>query len=51
MNFQAILLLLIVGVVVGLIVWRHHKDMQLLETVTPRNRGEWSERKTVLKLK
>lgn len=24
--------------------------MQLLETVTPRNRGEWSERKTVLKL-
>lgn len=24
--------------------------MQLLETVTPRNRGEWSERRTVLKL-
>ena len=30
--------------------WRYGRDMQLLETVTPRWRGEWSERKTVLKL-
>lgn len=31
-------------------LWNHHKNMQLLETVTPRNRGERSERDTVLKL-
>lgn len=40
-------LILCVG---GILVWRHHKDTQLLETVTSRNRGEWSERKTILKL-
>lgn len=47
---QSGLFLLIILCVVGFLIWRHHKDMQLLETVTPRNRGEWSERKTVLKL-
>lgn len=40
----------LVFVVVGFLLWKRYKDMQLLETVTPRNRGEWSERKTVLKL-
>lgn len=29
---------------------RYEEEMQLLETVTPRNRGEMSERKTVLRL-
>ena len=50
MDFLVCLFLLAVCVIVGLRVWRHHEDMQLLETVTPRNRGEWSERMTVLKL-
>ena len=40
----------LVLVVVGVLLRKRYKDMQLLETVTPRNRGEWSERKTVLKL-
>lgn len=37
-------------IVAGILIWKHYKDMRLLETVTPRNRGERSERKTVLKL-
>lgn len=41
---------LILFIVIGFLIWRHYRDMRLLETVTPRNRGEWSERKTVLKL-
>ena len=45
-----ILFYVILCVVVGFLIWKHHKDMQLLETVTPRDRGEWSERKTILKL-
>lgn len=32
------------------IMWRRYKEIQLLETVTPRYRGEASERKTVLEL-
>lgn len=36
--------------ILAFIIWRNHQDMLLLETVTPRNRGERSERKTVLKL-
>lgn len=47
---QPFLILLILILIVCIFIWKHHKDMQLLETVTPRNRGEWSERKTVLKL-
>lgn len=47
---QPFLIILIPIFIVCLLIWRHHKDMQLLETVTPRNRGEWSERKAVLKL-
>jgi hypothetical protein len=47
---QPFLILLILILIVCFLIWKHHKDMQLLETVTPRNRGEWSERKTVLKL-
>lgn len=49
-NMQMILFCAILCLVVGLLIWKHYRDMQLLETVTPRNRGEWSERKTVLKL-
>lgn len=45
-----VFILLILLAVGCFLIWKHHKDMQLLETVTPRNRGEWSERKTVLKL-
>ena len=47
---QPFLILLILILIVCFLIWKYHKDMQLLETVTPRNRGEWSERKTVLKL-
>jgi len=47
---QPFLILLIPILIVCFLIWKHHKDLQLLETVTPRNRGEWSERKTVLKL-
>lgn len=32
------------------LLWRHYKNIQLLESVTTRNRGERSERKTILKL-
>ncbi len=47
---QTVLFLLIIFCVVGFLIRKYIKDMQLLETVTPRDRGEWSERKTVLKL-
>lgn len=47
---QPFLIILILIIIVCFLIWKYHKDMQLLETVTPRNRGEWSERKTVLKL-
>lgn len=48
---MSLVLMLLIFLAVGcFLIWKHHKDMQLLETVTPRNRGEWSERKTVLKL-
>lgn len=50
MTLQAIVFFILLFGIVGFLLWRHHKDMQLLETVTPRNRGEWSERKTILKL-
>lgn len=50
MDLQTILFIFIVCTVVGLLLWKYYRDMQLLETVTHRNRGEWSERKTVLKL-
>lgn len=46
--------LLILAVIVSCItvfaVLRYYRDIKLIETVTSRNRGEWSERKTVLKL-
>lgn len=45
-----IIFCVILCVVVGLWMWMRHRDMRLLETVTSRGRGEWSERKTVLKL-
>lgn len=47
---QPLLITFILILIVCFLMWRHQKDMQLLETVTPRNRGEWSERKTILKL-
>lgn len=50
MTFQAILFILIIASCVAFYIWKLHKDMQLLKTVTHRYRGEWSERKTVLKL-
>lgn len=49
MTFSQVFIWLLICCVVFLI-WKHYKDMQLLESVTPRNRGERSERKTVLKL-
>lgn len=50
MNTEAFLFFIVICLVVGLLGWRRYKDMQLLTTVTSRNRGERSERKTVLKL-
>lgn len=32
---HTVLFLFIILCVVGFIIWKHHKDMQLLETVTP----------------
>lgn len=49
-NLYTFLFLLTICVVVGLILSKRHKDTQFLETVTPRNRGEWSERETVMQL-
>lgn len=42
----------IVGIIllIGFLVRRHRKDMELLETVTSRHRGERSEKQLVLKL-
>lgn len=50
MSWQSFLFLLLLCSVIGLLIWKRHKDIQLLETVTSRYRGEWSERKTVLRL-
>lgn len=50
MLIELILICVTPCIVVWLLVWQYHKDMQLLESVTPRSRGERSERKTVLKL-
>lgn len=47
---QSMIVAIIILAIGCFLLWKHHKDMQLLETVTPRNRGEWSERKTILKL-
>lgn len=47
---QALTVSLIIVTLVCILIWKHHRDLQLLQTVTLRNRGEWSERKTVLKL-
>ena len=50
MGVSELTFLVIACVVVGLLVWKHLKDIKLLESVTPRYRGEWSERKMILKL-
>lgn len=50
MTFSSVFLWLLIWGSVAFLIWKRYKDIQLLETVTPRNRGEWSERKTVLKL-
>lgn len=44
-----LILIALLGIV-SFLIWRHRKDRQLLETVTARHRGEWSERKAVLRL-
>ena len=35
---QPFLILLILILIVCIFIWKHHKDMQLLETVTPRGK-------------
>ena len=47
---QSMIVAIIILAIGCFLLWKHHKDMLLLETVTPRNRGEWSERKTILKM-
>lgn len=50
MDLQTVVFTFLLCAIVGFLIWKHYKDIQLLETVTTRDRGEWSERKTVLKL-
>lgn len=47
---QLFLIIFALFLIVCFLIWKHFRDMQLLETVTSRRRGEWSERETVLKL-
>lgn len=50
MNFVLAILFIIFIIVVCLVAWEKHQDIQLLETVTSRYRGELSERNAVKKL-
>lgn len=45
-----VFILSIIVSVVCFLIWRHLRDLQLIESVTSRKRGESSERKTILKL-
>ncbi len=45
-----IIFCIIVCAVVVILFVKQHKEVQLIETVTPRYCGEWSERRTVFKL-
>lgn len=49
MSFSTVFIV-VAAITACLFSWKHYKDLQLIETVTSRHRGEWSERKTILKL-